>query len=88
MAKYNIKITPETKTHIVAGNIKTGAIAQYNTLPGNKPLTLNDGTVLTDIVGMRGLLRSQLSKALLQHSHSLAGRKHAALAGKATAGIR
>lgn len=56
MAKYNIKIGPDTKTHIVAGNIKTGAIAQYNTLPGNKPLTLNDGTVLTDIVGTCGCM--------------------------------
>ena len=35
---YDLKLTDKTTTHISSGNIKVGAIPQFNTLPSNEPI--------------------------------------------------
>lgn len=52
MAKYNISYDKNMVISISKGNGKTGdEVHIFNTLPGEHPLTLKDGTVLTDIIG-------------------------------------
>lgn len=48
---YDLKLTYKTATHISSGNIKVGAIPQFNTLPGNEPISVSTIGVLTDIKG-------------------------------------
>lgn len=51
-ALYEVYLTAETHLHVQDGNRKVGkGIYTVNLLPGSKPLTLKNGTVLTNITG-------------------------------------
>lgn len=53
--KYFITLDEKTRAHIVNGNSKLGkGIYTFNLLPGDTPLTLADGTQLTNISGSCG----------------------------------
>ena len=50
--KYHLTIDDETRVKIVNGNSKLGrGIYAVNLLPGDTPLTLKDGTQLTNVAG-------------------------------------
>ena len=50
--KYHLTIDDETRVKIVNGNSKLGrGIYAVNLLPGSTPLTLKDGTQLTNVAG-------------------------------------
>lgn len=52
MEKYVIEYQPNAKISMSKGNIKLGKnIYTFNTLPGEHPLTLKDGTILTNVLG-------------------------------------
>lgn len=52
MAKYNFYYDENTHLHISSGNSGTGkGVYTLNLLSGDEPLTLEDGTVLTNISG-------------------------------------
>lgn len=48
---YDLKLTEKTITHISSGNIKVGAIPQFNTLPSNEVISVSTIGVLTDVKG-------------------------------------
>lgn len=50
--KYHVELTGDTHIHVSEGNDKLGdGIYNISLLPGSKPLTLKNGTVLTNICG-------------------------------------
>ena len=53
--KYYIKVNKNTQPSIVKGNVKIGkGIFSFSLLPGDEPITLKDGTLLTSIKGTCG----------------------------------
>lgn len=52
MAKYNLYLNGNTRIHITGGNTKIGkGVFNISLLPSDEPLTLKNGTVLTNITG-------------------------------------
>ena len=50
--KYDIQITEETQPSISKGNHKIGKdIYSFSLLPGDEPLSINDGELLTNVSG-------------------------------------
>ena len=54
MAKYNLYLDGNNRVHVTGGNTKIGGIYNISLLPSNEPLTLKNGTVLTNIKGTCG----------------------------------